>query len=133
MADRASGAVHDRTGGAAGRARVRGALVANFCGGLLTQNGDAVTDTFHQTDEALGLALAVARIGVLVSLVVIALADRLGRRKLILFSLAGACIANAIAGSGTVVRSVHRRATLHPGVRERVPGRRRYRRRRGGA
>ncbi len=74
------------------------ALLANFCGGLLTQNGDAVTDTFRQNDQALGLALAVARIGVLVSLVVIALADRLGRRKLILFSLAGACIANAIAG-----------------------------------
>ena len=74
------------------------ALVANFCGGLLTQNGDAVTDTFHQSDEALGLALAIARIGVLVSLVVIALADRLGRRKLILFSLAGACVANAVAG-----------------------------------
>ena len=74
------------------------ALVANFCGGLLTQNGDAVTDTFHQNDEALGLALAIARIGVLVSLVVIALADRLGRRKLILFSLAGACVANAVAG-----------------------------------
>jgi MFS family permease len=74
------------------------ALVANFCGGLLTQNGDAVTDTFHRSDEALGLALAIARVGVLVSLVVIALADRLGRRKLILFSLAGACVANAIAG-----------------------------------
>ena len=35
------------------------ALVANFCGGLLTQNGDAVTDTFHQTDSALGFALAI--------------------------------------------------------------------------
>ena len=34
----------------------------------------------------------------LVSLVVIALADRLGRRKLILFSLAGACVANLVAG-----------------------------------
>jgi MFS family permease len=74
------------------------AVVANFCGGLLTQNGDAVTDTFHRSDEALGLALAIARFGVLVSLVVIALADRLGRRKLILFSLGGACVANALAG-----------------------------------
>ncbi len=65
------------------------AMVANFCGGLLTQNGDAVTDTFHQSDTTLGLALAIARIGVLVSLVVIALADRLGRRRLILFTLGG--------------------------------------------
>lgn len=74
------------------------ALVANFCGGLLTQNGDAVTDTFHKSDTALGFALAIARIGVLVSLVVIALADRYGRRRLILIALAGACAANAIAG-----------------------------------
>ena len=74
------------------------AMVANFCGGLLTQNGDAVSDTFHQNDSALGFALAIARIGVLVSLVVIALADRLGRRKLILFALAGACVANLVAG-----------------------------------
>jgi MFS family permease len=74
------------------------ALVANFCGGLLTQNADAVTDTFHKSDTALGLALAIARFGVIVSLVVLALADRLGRRRLILVALAGACVANAIAG-----------------------------------
>ena len=54
------------------------ALVANFWAALLSQNGDAVTDTFHQTDQALGVALAIARVGVLVSLVAIALADRLG-------------------------------------------------------
>jgi MFS family permease len=73
------------------------AVIANFCGALLTQNGDAVTDTFHRSDETLGLALAIARAGVLVSLVVIALADRLGRRRLVLVSLIGACAANAIA------------------------------------
>jgi MFS family permease len=73
------------------------ALIANFCGALLTQNGDAVTDTFNRSDEALGLALAIARAGVLVSLVVIALADRLGRRRLVLTALVGACGANAIA------------------------------------
>ena len=73
------------------------ALVANFCGTLLTQNGDAVTDTFGKTDSDLGFALAIARIGVLVSLVVVALADRLGRRRLILLALSGACIANAVA------------------------------------
>ena len=74
------------------------AVVANFCGGLLTQNGDAVTDTFHRSDEALGLALAIARVGVLVSLVVIALADRLGRRKLILVLARRRVRANALAG-----------------------------------
>jgi MFS family permease len=72
------------------------ALLANFCGSLLSQNGDAVTSAFGQSDEALGVALAVARAGVLVSLVAIALADRWGRRRLILLALIGACAANAL-------------------------------------
>jgi AAHS family 4-hydroxybenzoate transporter-like MFS transporter len=72
------------------------ALVANFSGALLSQNGDAVTSAFDRSDEALGVALAVARAGVLVSLVAIALADRWGRRKLILLGLLGACAANLL-------------------------------------
>ena len=72
------------------------ALVANFSGALLSQNGDAVTSAFNRSDQALGVALAVARAGVLVSLVAIALADRWGRRRLILVGLLGACAANLI-------------------------------------
>jgi MFS family permease len=72
------------------------ALVANFSGALLSQNGDAVTSAFGRSDEALGVALAVARAGVLVSLVAIALADRWGRRRLILLGIVGACAANLL-------------------------------------
>ncbi|HEX9506533.1 MAG TPA: MFS transporter [Acidimicrobiia bacterium] len=75
------------------------AVVANFSGSLLTQNGDAVTRAFDRSDQALGVALAIARAGVLVSLVVIALADRLGRRRLTLYALVGACVANALAAA----------------------------------
>ena len=72
------------------------ALIANFSGALLSQNGDAVTSSFDRSDQALGFALAVARAGVLVSLVAIALADRWGRRRLILVGLLGACAANLL-------------------------------------
>jgi MFS family permease len=72
------------------------ALVANFSGALLSQNGDAVTSAFEQSDQALGVALAIARAGVLVSLVAIALADRWGRRRVILVGLLGACAANLL-------------------------------------
>jgi MFS family permease len=72
------------------------ALVANFSGALLSQNGDAVTSAFGRSDQALGVALAVARAGVLVALVAIALADRWGRRRLILMGLVGACAANLL-------------------------------------
>jgi MFS family permease len=74
------------------------AVLASFASSLLTQNADAVQDAFHESDAALGAALAIARAGVLVSLLVVALADRLGRRRLILVALGGACMANAIAG-----------------------------------
>jgi MFS family permease len=75
-----------------------GAL-ANFSGSLLTQNGDAVTDSFGRSDEALGFALAVSRVGVLFALVASALADRMGRRRLILGSLAVAAVANGVAAA----------------------------------
>jgi hypothetical protein len=75
------------------------ALLANFAGSLLSQNGDAVTSAFGRSDQALGAALAIARAGVLVSLVAIALADRLGRRRLILVALVGACAANLLAAA----------------------------------
>ena len=111
------------------------AMVANFCGALLTQNGDAVTDTFHQSDaRRSALALAIARIGVLVSLVVIALADRLGRRTA---HPRSRWSARARRTSSPVSRRSFEvftgRAALHPGVRERVPRRRRHRRGRRGA
>lgn len=75
-----------------------GAL-ANFGGSLLTQNGDAVIDSFDRSNEALGFALALIRVGVLVSLVAAALADRWGRRRLILLCLGGICIANAVTAA----------------------------------
>jgi MFS family permease len=75
-----------------------GAL-ANFSGSLLTQNGDAVTDSFGRSDEALGFALALSRVGVLFALVASALADRVGRRRLILASLATAAVANGLAAA----------------------------------
>ena len=53
----------------------------------------------NRSDQALGVALAIARAGVLVSLIVIALADRLGRRRLMLYALVGACCANALAAA----------------------------------
>jgi MFS family permease len=72
------------------------AASASFCGALFTQNGDAVTDTFHRSDSDLGWALAISRVGVLVSLIAAGLADRFGRRRTLLTCVAGAAIANAV-------------------------------------
>ncbi len=73
-----------------------GAL-ASFAGALLTQNGDAVARSFHESDASLGFALALARVGVLFALVASAVADRVGRRRLILLGLVVAALANGLA------------------------------------
>jgi MFS family permease len=72
------------------------AAAASFCGALFTQYGDAVTETFHRSDADLGWALAISRVGVLVSLVAAGLSDRFGRRRTLIMCLIGAAVANAI-------------------------------------
>jgi MFS family permease len=71
------------------------AAAASFCGALFTQNGDAVTETFARSDSDLGWALAISRIGVLVSLVAASLSDRFGRRRTLITCVIGAALANA--------------------------------------
>jgi MFS family permease len=64
---------------------------------LLSQNAGYVKDAFGVSDASLDTALAVSRVGVLIALVAAAMADRRGRRTLMLISLAGVCLANAVA------------------------------------
>jgi MFS family permease len=73
------------------------AALANFGGALFGQTADSVTRTFGASNRGLGLALAVSRGGVLVSLVATALADRQGRRRLLLICFGGVCVTNAIS------------------------------------
>ncbi len=75
------------------------AALANFGGALFGQNADSIADAFGVSNRGLGVSLAVARVGVLVSLVVGALADRRGRRQLLLVCFVGVCIANAISAA----------------------------------
>lgn len=75
------------------------AALANFGGSLLTQNSDAVTRAFDESDQALGFALALARAGVLVALVATALSDRIGRKRMLLTCLVLLCAANALCAA----------------------------------
>jgi MFS family permease len=73
-----------------------GAL-ASYGSALFGQLGGPIRDSFHASKAELGLSLAITRVGVLVSLVVGAAADRRGRRRILAFSFAGLCISNAVA------------------------------------
>ena len=72
---------------------------ATYGSSLLSQNVDYVGDSFGASDRALGTALAISRAGVFIALVAAALADRKGRRTLMLVSVGGICLANAIAAA----------------------------------
>jgi len=73
--------------------------VAMFGGALYGQFADFIARSFGASDATLGVALAFTRMGILVSLFATALSDRIGRRKLVLFGLAGVCITNALAAT----------------------------------
>ena len=71
--------------------------VATYGGSLLSQNVDYVGQAFGASDRALGGMLALSRTGILIALVASALADRKGRRQLLLITLVGVCAANAVS------------------------------------
>ncbi len=70
--------------------------VATFGGSLFGQNAQNIQDSFDLSDQALTVALAASRAGALVALFVMGLADRVGRRRMILIGLIGMAIANAL-------------------------------------
>lgn len=71
------------------------ALLAGYLGTVMTQTITFAADEFDRGTTAQGNALAAVRIGALGSLALVALADRRGRRKLLLGSLVGAIVATA--------------------------------------
>src|SRR3954463_3887327 len=73
------------------------AVLAGFGSALFGQNTGPISDSFHVSDADLGIALAVTRFGVLASLVATALADRRGRRIVLIWSLVALCAANLVS------------------------------------
>lgn len=72
-------------------------VVAGLGSTLFSANVDFITEAFQRTDRAVGIGSAVTRVGVLVALVAAALADRVGRRRMLLASTAGVCVASGLS------------------------------------
>jgi MFS family permease len=70
--------------------------VVAFSGALLGQLAGPVKDAFGATDARMGVVLALTRVGALIALFVIALADRRGRRRSILIGVVGSSFACAV-------------------------------------
>jgi putative MFS transporter len=72
-------------------------LVTAYGGSLASQALHFVARSFHASDADLGVALAVTRVGTLIGLVGAVLADRLGRRSMLIVSLIGTSIATGLS------------------------------------
>ena len=72
------------------------ALVTGYLGTVMTQTITFAADEFGRGTTAQGGALAAVRVGTLGSLALVALADRRGRRRLLLGSLAAAIVATVV-------------------------------------
>ncbi|MDY7104176.1 MAG: MFS transporter [Actinomycetota bacterium] len=71
------------------------AIIDGYLGTLLSQTITFAADEFDASDSAQGATLAAVRIGVLVSIGATALADRHGRRRLLVITIVAACLATA--------------------------------------
>jgi AAHS family benzoate transporter-like MFS transporter len=67
-------------------------------GGLLTQTLPYAAKVYDVGNGALGTGLAIVRIGVLVALLLGPLADRLGRRRLVVGAIVAHCVVTAVIG-----------------------------------
>lgn len=73
-------------------------LIAGLGASLFSQNVDFIADGFDVDNQAIGIGSAVTRVGVVVALVAAAMADRVGRRRLLLASLGGVCASSLLSG-----------------------------------
>jgi MFS family permease len=71
--------------------------VVAFSNALVGQFGGPIKHTFDASDTSLSIALAITRIGALIALLGIALADRRGRRNSILIGVVGSAIACGVS------------------------------------
>ena len=71
-------------------------VVDGYLGTVLTQTLTFAADEFGHSNEAQGIVLAVVRVGVLIALATVALADRHGRRRLLMASGLGSCVITAL-------------------------------------
>ena len=108
-----------------------GAITA-FAAALFGQLSDPVAKTFHASNGELGGALAITRLGALIALVAAGLADRLGRRRILLGAVLGVCIASGLSADRAELHDLHSGPDARTRVRERSADRRRDRGDRGG-
>ncbi len=76
-------------------------IVDGYLGTVLTQTLTFAADEFHRDNTAQGLVLGGVRAGVLIALFAVALADRRGRKSLLILAGLGSCAFTVLGGLST--------------------------------
>jgi len=71
-------------------------MISGYLGTLITQTITFAADEFGADDRTQGLTLASVRVGVVVALAMVALADRRGRRRLLLSAAVAGCLVTVL-------------------------------------
>ena len=90
--------------------------IVTFGGALFGQHAHLVANAFDVSDASLGVSLAVIRGGVLIVLLAGTLADRRGRRVVILLGLVGSCLCNALSALAPSMATLTAAQTLQRGL-----------------
>ena len=77
------------------------AVISGYLGTLITQTLTYAADQFGAGTGEQGTLLAIVRVGVLISLAIVALADKHGRKYVLVASLIGSCAITALGAAST--------------------------------
>ena len=75
------------------------AVITGYLGALLGQTATFAAEEFGASDRSQGVLLAVVRIGTLITVVIAGLADKHGRKRLLLLSLWGGCLMTILSAT----------------------------------
>lgn len=67
-------------------------IIAGYLGTVITQTITFASDEFHKSDGVQGVVLALTRVGVIISMILLAAADRRGRRTVTIGATAAGCL-----------------------------------------
>ena len=76
-------------------------VVDGYLGTVITQTITFASDEFGRSDTAQGIALAVVRLGIVVALAIVFLADRKGRRSVLVVTAVAAVLATGLGAAST--------------------------------
>ena len=92
------------------------AVLAGYLGTLLTQTNTYFKQDFGVSDGQVGVMLAAVRVGALLALVIVALADRRGRRRVLLWSAVAGCVVTATGALAPDLAVLGREPDRRPGL-----------------